>query len=299
MNSQLSLREAYNQRKAEEQERNLHEVKALLESQILIVEKLDTATISRIVDSMNGVEEALSSVIGKLPSLKAGLDKAEDELVALISGKAGNNPKKTGKMLVKALSFYQNLTAFLRQDLPVLLKSRVLAPAKAAPDQPVGPKIAPAFLQALKINWGNRSGGFFKKLFAGSDVPYIDNNSLAQELSNLSFGELEALTKVGQTPGVMTQGQINQAAASVVNPPAGPTGTPPPPSTGNPPQPPPASPPGASPGAGGVKSGVDIQAVIDKLGGPQKLIDFMQRNGLDKADSATLTKALAAVIAAP
>lgn len=293
MNSQLSLREAYNQRKAEEQERNLHEVKALVESSVLIVEKLDTATISRIVDSMNGVEEALSSVIGKLPSLKAGLDKAEDELVGLVSGKAGNNPKKTGKMLVKALSFYQNLTAFLRQDLPVLLKSRILAPAKATPDQPVGPRIAPAFLQALKINWGNRQGGFFKKLFAGSDVPYIDNNSLAQELSNLSFKELEALTKVGQTPGVLTQAQVNQVAAQVVNPSSS---TPPSlPSPGNPPQPPPA-PSGA---ASGAKGGLDIQAVIDKLGGPQKLIDFMQKNGLDKADSSTLTKALAAVIAAP
>ena len=286
MNSQLSLREAYNQRKAEEQERNLHEVKTLVESSVLIVEKLDTATISRIVDSMNGVEEALSSVIGKLPSLKAGLDKAEDELVGLVSGKAGNNPKKTGKMLVKALSFYQNLTAFLRQDLPVLLKSRILAPAKATPDQPVGPRIAPAFLQALKINWGNRQGGFFKKLFAGSDIPYIDNNSLAQELSNLSFKELEALTKVGQTPGVLTQAQVNQVAAQVVNPS--------PSSPGNPPQPIPA-PAGAVSGA---KGGLDIQAVIDKLGGPQKLIDFMQKNGLDKADSSTLTKALAAVIAA-
>jgi hypothetical protein len=226
----LSLREAYNQRKTEAQEQSFHEAKELLESQILIAEKLDTATISRIVDSMNSVEEALSSVIGKLPSLKAGLDKAEDELVTLVSGKAGNNPKKTGKMLVKALSFYQNLSSFLRQDLPVLLKSRIVASAKANPDQPVGPRIAPAFLQALKINWGNRTGGFFKKLLAGSDVPYINNNSFAQELSNLSFNELLELTKVGQTPAVATQAQINQVASQMaqqpVSSPAASTGTP-------------------------------------------------------------------------
>jgi hypothetical protein len=282
MNSQLSLREAYIQRKTKEQERNLHEVKTLVESSALIVEKLDTATISRIVDSMNGVEEALSSVIGKLPSLKAGLDKAEDELVGLVSGKAGNNPKKTGKMLVKALSFYQNLTAFLRQDLPVLLKSRILAPAKATPDQPVGPRIAPAFLQALKINWGNRQGGFFKKLFAGSDIPYIDNNSLAQELSNLSFKELEALTKVGQTPGVLTQAQVNQVAAQVVNPPSTPSS----PSPGNPPQ-----------TSSREQEDLDtVKEFLDMFGGAGGLITFLQRNGLDKADSATVAKAFKAVI---
>lgn len=277
--SNLSLREAYTQRKTSEQERSVHEAQELLESQFLIVEKLDTATISRIVDSMNGVEEALGSVLGKLPTLKAGLDKAENELVSLVSGNAGNNPKKTGKMLVKALSFYQNLSSFLRQDLPVLLRSRILNDAKANPDQPVGPRIAPAFLQALKINWGNRTGGFFKKLLAGSDVPYIDNNGLAAELSNLSFNELQGLTKVGQTPVVMTQSQIGQVAAQVASP-----------SPGNPPQPASSS---------SSKVGIDIQAVIDKLGGPQKLIDFMQKNGLDKADAATVTKALSAVLGSP
>jgi hypothetical protein len=284
MNSELTLREKYEKKKLLEKQQDLDQVKMIIESSVLIAEKLDTSTISRIVDSMNGVEEALSSVLGKLPSLKSALDKAEEELVVLVSGKAGNNPKKTGKMLVKALSFYQNLTSFLRQDLPVLLKSRILAPAKASPDQPVGPKITPAFIQALKINWGSRSGGFFKKLFAGSDVPYLDNNLLAQELSNLSFNELEQLTKVGQTPQVLTQNQISQVAAQVVNQSS-------PPSTGNPPQQPTGSPTPSG--------GIDIQAVTDKLGGPQKLIDFIQRNGLDKTDSSTLAKALAAVTATP
>jgi hypothetical protein len=218
MNSELGLREAYNKRKQDQRERDLHEAKALIESSVLIVEKLDTATISRIVDSMNGVEEALSSVIEKLPSLKAGLDKAESELMGLVSGRAGNNPDKTGKMLVKALSFYQNLTGFLRQDLPVLLKSRILSSARSTPDQPVGSKVVPAFVQALKVSWGNRQGGFLKKLFAGSDVPYINNNSLAQDLSNLSFNELQSLTKVAQTPGVMTQSQVNQVAGQLASP---------------------------------------------------------------------------------
>jgi hypothetical protein len=215
MISNHTLREAYEARKTSEQEQDLHEVRELLEGHVLIVEKLDTSTISRIVDAMNGVEESISFVIDKLPSLKQGLDKAEAELVALASGRGGNNPSKTGKMLTKAMSFYQNLSSFLRHDLSVILKSRILASARANPDQPIGPKATPVFLQALKLNWDNRSGGFFKKLFAGSDIPYVDNNSLSQELSNLTYNELQNLTKVGQTPPVVTQAQMDQAVAQV------------------------------------------------------------------------------------
>ena len=222
MNPNLSLREAYNQRKLAQQKQSLSEVTELLESQFLIVEKLDTATISRIVDSMNGVEEALGSVLDRLPALKAGLDEAENQLLVLVSGKAGNSPKKTGQMMVSALAFYQNLSSFLRQDLPVLLKSRILGDARKTPDQPVGSKITPAFIQALKIGWENRTGGFFKKLFTSSNIPYINNEDLSHQLSNLSYNELLQLTKVGQTPAVMTQNQIAQVASQVVNQP--PTG---------------------------------------------------------------------------
>lgn len=218
MISNLTLREAYKARKMSEQEQDLHELRELLEEHVLIVEKLDTSTISRIVDAMNSVEEAIGSVIDKLPSLKQGLDKAEAELVALTSGSAGNNPAKTGKMLVKAMSFYQNLSSFLKHDLAVILKSRILANAKASPDQPIGTKATPVFLQALKLNWKDRSGGFLKKLFAGSDIPYIDNNSFSQELSNLTYNELLNLTRVGQTPPVVTQAQMDQAVAQVANP---------------------------------------------------------------------------------
>lgn len=158
---------------------------------------------------MNGVEEALGPVLDKLPSLKSGLDSAEAELVALISGKAGNNPKKTSAMMGKAMAFYQHLSSFLRQDLPVLLRSRILAGAKAQPDQPVGAKITPAFKQALDLE---KTGGFIKRLFGTTNIPYVDNGSLAQELSSLSYTELINLTKVGATPAVLPQAQIDQAA---------------------------------------------------------------------------------------
>lgn len=209
MTELLSLKEAYKLRKETEEAKALQEAKELLESYYLVAEKLDTHTISRIVDSMNGVEEALGPVLDKLPSLKSGLDSAEAELVALISGKAGNNPKKTSAMMGKAMAFYQHLSSFLRQDLPVLLRSRILAGAKAQPDQPVGAKITPAFKQALDLE---KTGGFIKRLFGTTNIPYVDNGSLAQELSSLSYTELINLTKVGATPAVLPQAQIDQAA---------------------------------------------------------------------------------------
>ena len=209
MTELLSLKEAYKLRKETEEAKALQEAKELLESYYLVAEKLDTHTISRIVDSMNGVEEALGPVLDKLPSLKSGLDSAEAELVALISGKAGNSPKKTSAMMGKAMAFYQHLSSFLRQDLPVLLRSRILAGAKAQPDQPVGAKITPAFKQALDLE---KTGGFIKRLFGTTNIPYVDNGSLAQELSSLSYTELINLTKVGATPAVLPQAQIDQAA---------------------------------------------------------------------------------------
>lgn len=205
----LSLKEEYVARQAEK----FQEAKELLEGQFLVFEKLDTTTISRIVDSMNSVEEALSAFLPKLKSIKGGLDAAEAELNNLVSGKAGNNPKKTGAMLGKAMAFYQHLSSFLRQDLPVLLRSRMLAPAKTNPEQPVGPKMIPAFEQALAQE---KTGGFLKRLFASSNIPYVDNKQLAQELATLSFSELEQLTKVGKTPAVIPQATLDQVASQVV-----------------------------------------------------------------------------------
>jgi len=209
----LTLKEEYMRRKVKEQATAFMEAKQLLESYYLIAEKLDTATISRIVDSMNGVEEALSEFLPKLRSVQAGLDAAEAELIKLVSGKAGNNPNKTSVMLGKAMAFYQHLTAFLRQDLPVLLRSRIFASARTNPDQPVGTKAMPAFQQALEQE---KTGGFLKRLFSSSNIPYIDNVQLAKELCTLTYDELERLSKVGKVPAVMPQAQIDQAAAQAV-----------------------------------------------------------------------------------
>jgi hypothetical protein len=275
MTDHLSLKEAYNIRKELEAAKAFQETVEFLENHYLIAEKLDTATISRIVDSMNGVEQALSSVLDKLPSLKTGLDAAEAELTNLVSGKSGNDPKKTGAMLGKAMAFYQHLSSFLKQDLPVLLKSRIMAQARTNPDQPVGSKIAPAFQQALEVE---KTGGFLKRLFGSTNIPYINNGSFAKELTTLSFKELESLTKVGQTPAVMPQAQINQLAAQVVG------------------QPSPSSQQLQVP-LKPIKG--NIEPLLRKIGGAQGLINFITRNHLENQDNRTVASALNAVLQAP
>lgn len=277
--AEKTLKAEYNRRKTETKARELQEAKELLESSVLIVEKLNTATIGRIVDAMNGVEEAIGPVLVKLPSLQKALDAAEAELSALIAGKGGNDPRKTSVMLGKAMAFYQGLSEFLRDDLPVLLKSRMLAQAKAKPDAPVGPGMAGAFKQALAIN---KAGGFIKRLFSSTNVPYVNNDALSKELTTLSFNELQKLTMVGRMPVVLPQAQIDQAAQAAVTP------------TPGAPAPQAATP--AQPPTGG--SGLNLQSVMDRLGGPQGLINFLQKNQLDKVDSTTVTKALQAVMGA-
>jgi len=221
----LTLKEEYAKKKAQEQAVAYYEAKQLLEAHYLIAEKLDTATISQIVDAMTGVESALGEFIPPLNSIKAGLDAAEAELTNLISGKAGNDPKKTSAMLGKAMGFFQGLSEFLRQDLPVLLKSRMMSNAKNNPDQPVGANMAPAFQQALAIN---KQGGFLKRLFSSSDIPYINNAQAAQELTQLTWNQLDKLTKVGKIPAVLPQAQIDQMAAQASGeaPASGRAGTP-------------------------------------------------------------------------
>lgn len=216
--SEMSLKEEYAMKKVQEGARSFQETKQLLESYYLIFERLDTGTIAQIVDSMGAVEDVLAPFLPKLPSIKTGLDAAEAELSKLISSSSGADPRKLAPMLGKALGFYQHLSSFLRQDLPVLLRSRLVAQAKAQPNVQVGPKMVPVFKQALTQE---KTGGFLKRLFSSSNIPYVNNDALAQELSTLTFDELTKLSQIGKTPAVLPQTSIDQMAAQAAGQPAG------------------------------------------------------------------------------
>lgn len=217
MTENLSLKNEYALRQASQKANELQEARELIESYVLIAEKLNSQTISGIINAMNGVEDSLRPVLPKLRSLQNGLDAAEQELTNLISGAGGNDARKTGRMMGKAMAFYQGLSEFLRDDLDWMLKSRMLAQAKAQPDQPVGPKMIPIFRQALAVN---KTGGFLKKLFSSTNIPYIDNGLLAQELATLTFAELSKLSQVGKTPAIISSQQLDQAAQAALSDPS-------------------------------------------------------------------------------
>lgn len=217
MTENLSLKNEYALRQASQKANELQEARELIESYVLIAEKLNSQTISGIINAMNGVEDALRPVLPKLRSLQNGLDAAEQELTNLVSGAGGNDAKKTGRMMGKAMAFYQGLSEFLRDDLDWMLKSRMLAQAKANPDQPVGPRMIPVFKQALAVN---KAGGFLKKLFSSTNIPYVDNGLLAQELATLTYGELMQLSQVGKTPAVISNQQLDQAAQAALSDPS-------------------------------------------------------------------------------
>lgn len=209
-----SLKEEYALHKAQRALIIYKETKEQLESEVLIVEKLDTATISSIVDAMNEVETALTPFFPKLKSVKAALDAAEAELMGLVSkSMVWNRDKKTSAMLGKALALYQGLSQFLANELTVLLKSRIFSKAKESPTAPVGPQMIPMFKRSLKQDV---AAGILNKLFSSTNIPYINNDQLATELSTMTFAELKQLTEIGKMPTVLPQAEIQRIATDAM-----------------------------------------------------------------------------------
>lgn len=199
----LTLEEEYKERKKTQE---------FLGESYYILEKLDRDTISKIVDSMNSVEESLGKYLHKLRSLDSALNIAEQELTNLVSSKNGRNSKKTMEMLSKSIGLYQGLSEFLRFDLSILLKSRLMASARSNPEAQVGPKFEKIFRQALLVD---KQGNWLTKLFSSSDIPYLNNDQFAKELCTLSFKELSELTNIGRVQPVISQNTANELAAAI------------------------------------------------------------------------------------
>lgn len=295
----LSLKEEYTQYQKDKKQKELREAIELFESISLIAEKLDVNTISRIVDAMAGIENAVGPVLYKLPSLKAGLDKAEADLAALSSNPNAINPNKTGKLLTKAMAFYQGISEFLRDELPVLMRSRLFIQARDSKDMPVGHKLQPIFQQALSTNkltgWFRRT--FLGDLFRDNNITYINNEQLSAELADLTYTELESLTKVGKMPVVMSSQQIQQAALNT-----GLTTSQNNSANGNYPIDTPVRDTTTEPISAGAVANqtnnpdvVDFKKLLDKTGGVSNLIDFIYSQKIDKMQPEKAILALNAI----
>jgi hypothetical protein len=316
-----SLKSEYTLRKQLHEHQKLTDVVELLESHVLILEKLDTQSIERVIDAMNAIEQGLAPFTAQVPAFKQALDAAEADLTSLVSGKAGNDPKKVNATLGKALALYQGLSEFFRQDLPVLMKSKLFAPAKAQGQtgKPMGAvpglnvnNLTNAFVQALAIR---KTGGFLQKLITSSNLPYVDNKALAQQLVGLSYDNLVKLSGLSKMPALADQASIQQAASAVVSNVGGggavsgtqtaaTATTSPPSATGSPTGT--QTPPTASAGTGaqqpatamfGGKNPVESQLVqaIDKAGGVDAIAKLI--NSKQITDSGTLARLIAQIAA--
>ena len=215
--TKLLLREEYELRKEMAKRSAYADAVELLESRFIVLEKIDTATISKIVDAMSDAEDAVEPYLDKLPALRVGLDEAKQELTDLVTGKGwfgkrnATNVKKTSGMLIKAMAFYQNLSYFFSKDLPVLLK--FTKKAKAEPDEPVGIELVPMFQQALEVDKKRIDLPLVRYIHRHGDIPYINNGEFAHQLSMLSYNELLDLSRrIIHVPQVATRGTIDQLA---------------------------------------------------------------------------------------
>jgi hypothetical protein len=210
------LRKEYKEKKQQSAEAvNEAAVAWLAENVILITERIDTKTVSRLVTSIQKFEDTFGQFRDRLPSIGSMLDSAENALSMVITGKL--NDKKTANLLLQFSYLYSTMSEFFSRDLPVLLMTKMFAIAKQNPDTTMntlrvlstgGPGspihnanlIHDAFVTALTPSKDERR--LLKKLYRSTPLPEFDIERIAAELIRLSYSDLEELTKVGRIPMV-------------------------------------------------------------------------------------------------
>lgn len=308
--TELTLKEQYTLRKKEHEQKKLIEAVDLLEAHVLILEKLDTASIERVIDAMNAIEQGLAPFTAQVPAFKQALDAAEADLTNLVSGRAGQDPKKVNAILGKALSLYQGLAEFFRQDLPVLMKSKLFNAAKVATQTSKPMSAVPgmnvaalekAFENALAIR---QTGGLLKRLFTGltggNNLPYVNNKTLAQQLMSLSFENLTKLSGLASMPALADQASVQQAAQAAVGPAAS-VPPPAPAAAGGAKAAAAAAPAAAAPAAGGRPATppdeASLSKAIEKIGGIDAIGKMIASKNV--SDPRVLARLLATAIAQP
>jgi hypothetical protein len=207
------LRKEYKEKKQQSADAvNEAAVAWLAENVILITERIDTKTVSRLVTSIQKFEDTFGQFRDRLPSIGSMLDSAENALSLVVTGKL--NDKKTANLLLQFSYLYSTMSEFFSRDLPVLLMTKMFAVAKQNPDTTMntlrvlstgGPVhnvnlIHDAFVTALTPSKDERR--LLKKLYRSTPLPEFDIERIASELTRLSFADLEELTKVGRIPMV-------------------------------------------------------------------------------------------------
>lgn len=188
----------------------------LAKNVIIINEKIDRTTVSRLIDSIQKFEDTFGKFADRLPTISQYLNAAEEGLQQVITGKA--NDRKASAMLKKLTILYHTFSDFFTRDLPILLRAKVFDAAKEQPDVRLdmirnrnGMSYDPyvirdALANALKPTKEEKK--LLSKIYRTSLLPKMDVDEIAGQLMTLTFNELEELTKVGKVPLAATPEEL-------------------------------------------------------------------------------------------
>lgn len=212
-----SLRQEYNKSKTRK-EKIVSEAAVgwLANNVILINEKIDRTTVSRLIDSIQKFEDTFGKFADRLPTIEQYLSAAEQGLQQVITGKA--NERKASAMLKKLTILYFTFSDFFSRDLPILLRAKIFDAAKEQPDvrldmirnrngvQHDPYLIRDAFANALTPTKEEKK--LLSKIYRSALLPRLNSQEIAGELMTLTFNELQELTQVGKVPLVATPEEV-------------------------------------------------------------------------------------------
>lgn len=208
-----SLRQEYNRSKSQKEKIVSEAALAWLSANVVLInEKIDRTTVSRLIDSIQKFEDTFGKFADRLPAVGQYLSAAETGLQQVITGKA--NDRKASAMLKKLTILYFTFSDFFTRDLPVLLRTKLFDAAKEQPDVRLDMirnrngtvhephVIRDALANALKPTKEEKK--LLSKIYRSSLLPKLNALEIASQLMTLTYSELEELTKVGKVPLVAT-----------------------------------------------------------------------------------------------
>ena len=178
------------------------------ENVILINERLNRNAIYRLNSAIERFDNKFGPYKDKLPAIADILNNAENGLHLVITGKVGS--RTTAQMLQRMSIMYNILSNFFSGDLGALLKTPAFRVAHEQADEKID-KIADrghdikairrTIASALKPNDQERM--LFRRAYKSFDMPSLDWNMAAKQLSCLSCNELQELAGIERVPMVV------------------------------------------------------------------------------------------------
>lgn len=181
---------------------------------ILINEKIDRKNVKRLSDAILKFDEKFGLYKDKIPALADQLEKAENNLQLVLTGRVDNS--SASDMLQQLSYLYKTFSDFFGTDLPILLNTGIFSVAKQNPDvrldslQPGEGKsshdpkiIRDTFKHSIEPSKDELK--LIRKIYRKRNIPLIDSLGIANQLLSLSYNELQNLTGVEKIPMVATE----------------------------------------------------------------------------------------------